>query len=250
MIKEKYTKELFKELFKHTLPVMTGYIFLGIAFGLLMRQKGFPIYYPVIMSIIIYSGALEFAAVPILSAPFDPLGSFILGLMLSARHLFYGLPMLQKYKDTAKSKPFLIFGLTDETFSILSTMDVPEGLKPKHFYVGVTALDYLYWNIGTLLGAVLGSILTINLKGLDFTLTALFIVLFVEQLKDKAGLISGFVGLLATACVLALFGSEKMVIISMVVILLVLMLCKPALTERLSSHDANSVNSDMKEESK
>ncbi len=250
MNKDRYTKKLFKELFKYTLPVMTGYIFLGIAFGLLMRQKGFPMYYPVIMSIIIYSGALEFAAVPILSAPFDPLGSFILGLMLSARHLFYGLPMLQKYKASAKSKPFLIFGLTDETFSILSTMEVPEGIKPKHFYVGVTALDYLYWNIGTLLGAVLGSILTINLKGLDFTLTALFIVLFVEQLKDKAGLISGFVGLLATACVLALFGSEKMVIISMLVILLALVLCKPFLLKQTTSAVQNSITPNTKEEPK
>lgn len=234
-------KKLFKELFKCTLPVMTGYIFLGIAFGLLMRQKGFPIYYPIIMSVIIYSGALEFAAVPILSAPFDPLGSFILGLMLSARHLFYGLPMLKKYQNKGKSKPFLIFGLTDETFSILSTMEVPAGLNPKHFYVGVTAFNYAYWNIGTLLGALLGSVLTFNLKGLDFTLTALFIVLFVEQLKDKAGLISGFIGLVATACVLTIFGSEKMVIISMLVILLVLLLCKPILN---SSVHINIENSD------
>ena len=246
----KYRQKLIKELFRYTLPVMTGYIFLGIAFGLLMRQKGFPVYYPVLMSIIIYSGALEFAAVPILSAPFDPLGSFILGLMLSARHLFYGLPMLKKYKDTAKSKPFLIFGLTDETFSILSTVEVPNGLKDKHFYVGVTALDYLYWNIGTLLGALLGSILTINLKGLDFTLTALFIVLFVEQLKDKAGLISGFIGLIATSCVLALFGSEKMVIISMLIILLALMLCKPVLSKHNCQSINNSTDTNTKEDSK
>lgn len=242
-----YKKKLFKELFKYTVPVMAGYIFLGIAFGLLMRQKGFPIYYPVLMSLIIYSGALEFAAVPILSAPFDPVGSFILGLMLSARHLFYGLPMLQKYKDTKKSKSFLIFGLTDETFSILSTMEVPEGLKPKHFYFGVSALNYSYWNIGTLLGALLGSMISLDLKGLDFTLTALFIVLFVEQLKDKAGVISGFIGLVATACVLALFGSEKMVIISMAFIMLALMLCKPVLTKK--NIQSAPDNSD-KEESK
>lgn len=214
---------------------MTGYIFLGIAFGLLMRQKGFPIYYPLLMSLIIYSGALEFAAVPILSAPFDPIGSFLLGLMLSARHLFYGLPMLSKYQKTGKSKLFLIFGLTDESFSILSTMSVPEGIKPKHFYVGVSALNYSYWNIGTLLGTLLGSFLSFNLRGLDFTLTALFVVLFVEQLRDRAGLLSGFIGLIATACVLALIGSEKMVIVSMPVILILLMLCKPLLAKYISS---------------
>ena len=240
-----YKKKLFRELFKYTLPVMAGYIFLGIAFGLLMRQKGFPIYYPVLMSLIIYSGALEFAAVPVLSAPFDPIGSFILGLMLSARHLFYGLPMLQKYKNSGKSKGFLIFGLTDEAFSILSTIEVPEGIKPKHFYVGVSALNYSYWNIGTLLGALLGSMLSFNLKGLDFTLTALFVVLFVEQLKDKAGVISGFIGLIAAASVLALFGSEKMVIISMAVIMLALMLCKPILAKK--NKPSTVENSDMEE---
>ena len=212
----------FKAVFVHTIPVMAGYIFLGIAFGLLIRTNGYPTWYGVVMSLVMYTGALEFAAIPMLGQAFDPAGSFIFGLMLSARHLFYGIPMLKKYKDTGAAKPFLIFGLTDETFSILSTVECPKQVSPKAFYVGVTLLDYLYWNIGTFLGGLCGSLLGNRAEGLDFAITALFIVLFVEQLKDKSGVISGFTGLLATAAVLIIAGSSKMVIISMLVILILL----------------------------
>lgn len=215
-------REKFKAIFVHTIPVLAGYIFLGIAFGLLTRTKGYPIVYAVLMSIIIFSGALEFAAIPLLGSVFDPIGSFVFGAMLSARHLFYGIPMLKKYKDTGLSKPFLIFGLTDETFSILSTVKTPEGVSDKAFYVGVTLLNYLYWNIGTLIGALCGDIVGDKAQGLDFAITALFIVLFVEQLKNKMGVISGFTGLLATAIVLAIAGSGKMVIISMIAIVVIL----------------------------
>lgn len=210
------------KIFVQTLPVMAGYIFLGIAFGLVMRTKGFPLWFAPIMSIIIYSGALEFAAVPVLAGTFDPIGALILGILISARHLFYGLPMLGKYKKTGAAKPFLIFGLTDETFSILSTIAVPEGVVPKHFYVGVTLFDYIYWNLGTVIGTVFGNILGDNAQGLDFALTALFIVLLIEQLKDKAGVVSGLTGLLATGIVLFTFGSSNMVIISMILIVIIL----------------------------
>ena len=216
------TEEKFKSILLTTLPVMAGYIFLGIAFGLLVRTGGHPWWYPVVMSLFIYSGALEFAAVPLLSAAFDPLGSFFLSLLVSARHLFYGLPMLKKYRDTGTVRPFLIFGLTDETFSILSTVDPPEGMKPKLFYLGVTLLDFIYWNLGTLLGSFFGSLIPETVKGLDFALTALFIVLFLEQLKKEKGKISGFTGLLASAAVLILAGADNMIPVSMVVIILLL----------------------------
>lgn len=212
----------FKTVFIYTIPVLAGYIFLGIAFGLLVRTNGYPTWYGVIMSIIMFTGALEFAAIPMLSQPFDPIGSFIFGLLLSARHLFYGIPMLKKYKDMKGMKPFLIFGLTDETFSILSTVDCPKDIKPKWFYFGVTFLNYMYWNIGTYLGGLCGDLVGDKAQGLDFAITALFIVLFVEQLKDKKGVISGFTGLIATAAILMLFGSAKMVIISMIAIIVIL----------------------------
>ena len=212
-----------KKIWPHTLPVMAGYVFLGFAFGLLMRTGGFSFFTPVVMSVFIFSGALEFAAVPMLTAAFDPLGSFVLGLMLSARHIFYGLPMLKKYAECKKLRPFLIFGLTDETFSILSSRTVPEGVRPRSFYLGVTGLNFFYWVFGTALGAGLGTLLRINAEGLDFALTALFVVLFVEQLKTKEGRVSGFAGLAASAAVLAMFGSDAFVLLSMAVILALLL---------------------------
>jgi len=221
--KGKFNIEVLKIALKHTLPVMAGYLFLGFAFGLLMRTNGFPAWCPVLMSFIIYSGALEFAAVPLLSASFDPIGSFILGLMLSARHLFYGIPMLKKYQNTGIAKPFLIFGLTDETFSVLTTPQ--EGAKESTpYYFNVTMFDYLYWNIGTLAGALLGGLITIDLSGLDFALTALFIVLFLEQIKSKTGKVSGGIGIMASVAALLLFGKESMVLISMGLILVALLL--------------------------
>jgi len=214
--------KVIKESFKITVPVMAGYVFLGITFGLVTETSGFSWWIPILMSTVIFSGALEFAAVPILSATFDPFGAFILGITLSARHLFYGIPMLKKYENTGKAKPFLIFGLTDETFSILSTTDVRKDINPKQFYLFVTLFDFLYWNIGTAFGALLGNVLTVDLQGLDFVLTALFIVLFLEQIKTKTGLISGFAGLIISALTLTLFGSSSFVIIAMLFIIVIL----------------------------
>lgn len=217
-------KDSFKAAWPHTIPVLAGYLFLGIAFGILVITKGFPVWYPVFMSVIIFSGALEFAAIPLLSAGFSPLSSFVMGLMISARHLFYGIPMLKKYQDAGKLKPFLIFSLTDETFSINSTIDPPDGIPGKYFYTAVSLLDYSYWVIGTTIGALFGKLIHFDTTGIDFALTALFIVLFLEQIKTKEGKISGLTGLLSSGAVLAIFGSANMVVIAMAVILLALLI--------------------------
>jgi len=211
-----------KNAFKKTLPVMAGYLFLGFAFGLLMRTGGYPTWCPVFMSIIIYSGALEFAAVPLLSTAVNPIGSFFFGLMLSARHLFYGIPMLKKYQNTGTAKPFLIFGLTDETFSLLVEQNECSE-NAKAYYLYVTILNYLYWNVGTFVGTFFGGIIKIDLSGLDFALNALFIVLFLEQIKSKKGKASGAIGIAASVVALLVFGKENMVIIAMSLILMALL---------------------------
>lgn len=215
-------RENIKTAFRLTLPVLAGYVFLGVTFGLVAIESGLPWWVPPLMSIAIYSGALEFAAVPVLVSAFDPIGAFLLSLTLSARHLFYGIPMLRRYEKTGKIKPFLIFGLTDETFSLLSAASVPEGSSPRDFYFSVTLFDYLYWITGTVAGAVLGTALKFDLEGLDFALTALFVVLFIEQIKTKTGLRSGIAGLLASAAALAVFGSNGFVIGAMLFITVIL----------------------------
>ena len=211
-----------KEAFKITLPVMAGYIFLGLAFGFLMRTSGYQLFVPVIMSVLVYSGALQYAAVTLLAAAFDPVSAFIMGLMISARHLFYGVAMLKKYAAVGKIKAFLIFGLTDETFSILSTAETPEGKLSEHFSFFVTLLNFLYWNLGTAAGAVFGQIFTYEMEGLDFVLTALFVVLFIEQLKTSKGLKSGMLGLIASLAVLIIFGSTAFVPLAMALIAVLL----------------------------
>lgn len=218
--------KVFKEFcisFKYTIPVLAGYAFLGFAFGLLMRTRGFHPILPIVMSITVFSGALEFAAVPLLGAAFDPISTFVIAIMLSARHLFYGIPMIKKYGVSGKSKLFLIFGLTDEAFSIISSNEVPVGVRPNSFYLWVTFLNYFYWVTFTALGSFIGSVVTFNAEGLDFALTALFIVLFIEQLNGRKGRISGFAGLFLSSAVLMLFGSNVFVIMSMAAILVFLL---------------------------
>lgn len=223
-------KQAIKAAWKLTVPIMAGYLFLGITFGFLMKDAGFPFWCPVVMSVIIYSGALEFAAIPLLGAAFDPAGAFVMGLMISARHLFYGIPMLKKYENTGALKPFLIFALTDETFSVSSATEPPEGVERKRFYAAVSFLDHFYWIFGSAVGWLFGTLISFDVGGIDFALTALFIVLFIEQLTTKDGKVGGLIGFAATALALILFGAERMVLFAMLFILSALLLMKGVLS--------------------
>jgi len=222
-------KKAFRYAIQQTLPVFAGYLFLGIAFGLIMTDNGYPFYYPIAMSLIIYSGALQFAAVPLLLQGFIPIQAFLLGLLISIRHLFYGLAMLDRFKDTGRYKWILAPLLTDETFSILSSVDVPKDMDQNTFYLSVSLLDYAYWNLGTLMGILAGNMIPFDLSGMDFALTALFIVLFIEQLKNKEGKIAGMIGFAVTLLVLLSIGNEYLVPISMIVIVMLLLCLKKGL---------------------
>lgn len=218
-----FNRHEFSLAFRDTIPIMAGYVFIGFAFGILMIEEGYPIWCPIVMSILIYSAVLEFAAVPILLLPFDPLGLFFIGVMLNARHLFYGIPLLRRYQKMGKARPFLIFGLTDEVFSIQSAnMSNPE--KNKQYCIFVTMFGYFYWNLGTLLGALSGKLITADLYGLDFALTALFIVMLIEQSKNKSGKLSGITGIILSVFALLVFGKDNMAIASMILILVTLIL--------------------------
>lgn len=209
--------------FPHTIPVLTGYLVLGIAYGILMQTKGYGALWSTLMSAIAFGGSMQYAAIALLTTVFDPLQAFLLSLMVNARHLFYGVSMLRKYAGLGAVRPLLIYWLTDETFSVLCTVEVPEGVERGAFYFWVSLLNYCYWVGGTLAGGLFGGLLTFNTTGMDFALTALFVVLFLEQLKGKTQRISGFLGLVCTVMALALFGADKMVIASMVLILVCLL---------------------------
>ena len=213
-----------RAVFPITLPVMTGYLCLGFAFGVLMRTHGFSPIWAAAMSLIVFAGSMEFVGITLLVSPFAPLSAFFLSVLVDARHLFYGLSLLKEYGGTGRRKALLVSLLSDETFSIVTSVPPPIGVPARDFYLMVSVLDYSYWQAGTLLGALLGGDLPFNTQGLDFALTALFVVLLIEQLKERAKRPAGAVGLICALLALALFGGNNMVVASMVLILAALIL--------------------------
>ncbi len=214
----------FYAAFPKTLPVLTGFLVLGTAYGVLMQTKGYGLPWSVLMSAIAFCGSMQFVAITFLTAAFNPIQAFLMSLMVNARHLFYGISMLNKYKGLGKLRAVLIYFLCDETFSISSSVEPPEGVKRKYFYFTISLLNYLYWILGTFLGSVLGNFITFNTTGLDFVLTALFVVLFLEQWKNKANRISAIIGIISTIISLIIFGRDNLIIPAMFIILITLML--------------------------
>lgn len=214
----------FRAAFPYTIPVMTGYLFLGISYGIYMKVSGFSFLYPMFMAITIFGGSLEFLAVSLLMSTFAPLQTFLMALVIQARHLFYGLAMLEKYKNTGLKKLYLIFALTDETFSVNCSTPVPEGMDKGKFYFAVSLLDQCYWVSGATIGGILGSFIPFNTEGPDFVMTAMFVVIFIEQwLKEKKHY-TAFIGVLSSVLCLLLFGADSFIIPSMVCIFTMLTL--------------------------
>ncbi len=219
--KHKYISAL-AAAFPHTIPVLAGFLVLGMAYGMLMLDKGYGPLWSLLMSAVAFCGSMQFVAITLLTTAFHPLEALLLSFLVNARHLFYGLSMLQKYKGFGRVKAFLIYTLCDETFSIVSCVSPPEGVEPKYFYLSISLLDYCYWIVGTLLGGILGSLITFNTLGLDFALTALFVVLFLEQMKKIENRILGVIGVAVALIARVLFGSANMVLPALAGILVIL----------------------------
>jgi len=215
-------KTALKAAFPVTIPVLTGFLCLGIAYGILMESKGYGVVWSVLMSAVAFGGSMQFVAITLLTTVFDPIQAFLLSVMVNARHIFYGLSLLEKYKGLGKIRAFLIYTLCDETFSLISVLEPPEGMDRKAFYTWISLLDYSYWILGTAMGGIVGQFITFSTTGLDFALTALFVVLFMEQWK-KGNHAAGMIGVLCAGASLAVFGAENMVIAAMVLILAVLL---------------------------
>lgn len=210
--------------FPHTIPVLTGYLVLGIAYGVLMQTKGYGAPWALLMSGLAFCGSMQFVAITLLTTAFDPLQAFLMSLMVNARHLFYGVSMLGKYRGLGGLKPVLIYLLSDETFSIVSSVEPPKDVDQKDFYLAVSVLDYVYWVGGSLLGSLAGQFITFDTTGLDFALTGLFVVLFIEQVKNPQNRASGLIGLVCTVAALAVFGADRLVIPAMALVLAVLLI--------------------------
>lgn len=204
--------------FADTLPVMTGYVFLGFGFGILMHQAGFGALWSVAMSLFIYAGSMQYMAVGLLTGGGSLLTSALTTLVVNARHLFYGISMVDVYKGAGRKKPYLIFALTDETYSLVSRGQFPEGIPPQDYCLLVSLLDQIYWVAGTALGALAGDLLPINFQGIEFVLTALFVTIFVEQWLSSKDHFPAMVGVAATAVCLWVFGKDVFLIPSMCLI--------------------------------
>lgn len=212
----------FSYAFPKTIPVMVGYLFLGAAYGILMNVNGYGICWTLAVSIFVYAGSLQYLGVTMLASLVHPVTALFMSLMLNARHLFYGISMLGKYSEIKRGKLYLIFGLTDETFSVVCHETVPESLNKDKVYFWITFLDQCYWAAGSVIGALAGNYITFDTTGLDFALTALFVVIFTDQWKQKEGHAPAVIGLVSTVLCLALLGQSSFIVPSMILIFIIL----------------------------
>ena len=219
-----------------TIPVLAGYFVLGMGYGIYVQSLGLPVWMPMLMGTVVYGGSLEFVLASLLLSAFSPLSAFLMALMIQARHLFYGLAMLERYKGYGLRSFYMIFAMSDETFSITCSAEPPEGVDRGWFMFFITLLDQCYWVFSAGLGAVVGSVLPFSTEGVDFVMTAMFVVIFLEQwLKEKHHAAS-WIGLLASVVCLVCFGADSFLIPTMAAILLTLLLCRRKLerTEKKS----------------
>lgn len=215
-------KKAFKAAFPKTIPILAGFLFLGFSYGVYMNVSGFSFVYPMVMSAVIYGGSLEFLAVSMLLSPFAPLQVFVVSLMIQARHLFYGISMLEKFKGTGLKKLYLIYGMCDETFSVNYVAEVPAGVDRGWFMFFVTLLDQIYWVAGATLGGLCGSLITFNTKGLDFVMTALFAVIFLDRLMSEKKHYTAVIGVLSALLCRIIFGADSFMLPTMGLMLLLL----------------------------
>ena len=221
-----------KAAFPHTLPIFAGFWFLGMAYGIYMNAAGFSFVYPMLMSLLIFGGSLEFVAVEMLLSPFAPLQVIIMTLLIQARHIFYGISMLDKYKGLGWKKYYLIFGLCDETFSINYTADIPKDVDRGWFMFFVTLLNHFYWVSGATIGGLVGSLLNFDTTGISFVMTAMFVVIFIEQWLKEKNHVPSIIGLAVSAICLIFFGADSFMIPTMIAIIALLSLLRNKLEKR------------------
>lgn len=221
---DKKVIEALKAAFPNTLPILAGFIVLGMGYGIYLRSSSLPIWYPTVTSILVFGGSLEFLLVSMLLSPFQPLAVFFLSLLVQVRHIFYGLTMLKKYRGRGLMSLYLIYSICDETFSINCSAEVPENIDEGWFMFFVSLLDQSYWVLSVTLGSIIGGALTKYSEGVEFVMTAMFSVIFIKAMEKRENRISGVIGVMSTLISLIIFGKTVFLISSMVLILVFLFL--------------------------
>lgn len=201
------------------MPILAGYIVLGFGFGFIMKSNGYKTLSALAMSVFIYAGSMQYAAIGLLTGGASLITVALTTLMVNVRHLFYGISMIDKYRDTGKIKPYLIFALTDETYSLVcgETFDIAEKDKNKYYFF-VSLFNHIYWIMGTLLGTLAGDVVKFNSEGIEFALTALFITIFIEQWLSSKQHIPALIGVCVSVISLIVFGKDLFLIPTMIII--------------------------------
>lgn len=226
-------KKAFRAAFPLTLPVLAGYLVLGIGFGVLLQRAGFGIGWALLMSFTIYSGSMQYVGVSVLSGGISLLNAAVITVTVNARYLFYGLSMLERFRGLGWKKLPLIFGLTDETYSIICTTPVPIGMNRGVFYLALSMLNQSYWIMGSCIGSLIGSAFAFDSAGMEFSMTALFVVLFVEQwLTDKDSRILAVIGIGLSFLCLVILGADRFIVPSMILIVVVLAFLRKPLQKK------------------
>ena len=216
---DKY-KKAFLAAFPLTLPICAAFLFLGVSYGFFICSKGFSPWYPFFTSMLVFAGSMEFVLVGMLLSAFNPWYCYLMTLMVNSRHLFYGLSMLEKFKDTGWKKIYLIFGMCDESFAINVSTSPPEGVDKGWFMTFVTLLNQIYWVVGSTIGGIMGSSIKINTQGLDFALVALFVAIFVSQWQNNTNHNPAIIGILLPLGCLVILGPQSFVPPAMLLMLI------------------------------
>lgn len=219
--------------FYKTIPVLLGYLFLGLAFGLLLQEAGYSFWWALLSSGIVYAGSIQFVLVEFLSGGTGFLTVAVMTLLINSRHAFYGLSFVEKFRKM-KTYPYMIFSLTDETYSLLCSLKVPEGIDEKKAMFLIALFDQLYWVAGSVLGAALGQVLPFDMTGIDFAMTALFVTIFVDQWREAKSHLPAIVGLCSAAVCLLIFGGSNFILPSLIITVGILMALKGRLETSLS----------------
>lgn len=224
----------FKTAFPYTIPVLTGYLFIGIAFGVMFAEKGYSFLWAILMSTLVYAGSGQYLAVNFFVPGFSFIQAIFLTLMVNVRHVFYGISLLEKFNRFGKKRWYLVFGLTDETYSLLCTTNIPEDVDDEKFLLAITLLNQSYWIIGSAIGGIAGTVIPFDSTGIDFAMTALFVVIFLEQWFQKKNRIPAVIGMVVSFICLQIFGADHFVLPSMLIIIGVLFMSRKKLeTEEL-----------------
>ena len=215
-------KKTISAAFVASIPILAGYIMLGMGFGILLSEQGYGPIWALFMSVTMYAGSMQYVGVDLLASGASLINTAIMTLMVNARHIFYGISMVDKYRGAGKKKFYMVFGLTDENYSLLCEAKVPEGVDRHTYSFFVTLFDHCYWITGCVLGAVIGTVLPFEFEGVEFVLTALFVAIFTDQWLSTKDHVPALIGALSTAACLFIFGSDNFLIPSMITITLAL----------------------------